>query len=227
MNIFNRSEKNREISTLETQHTLEREENRVTFLTEQHKVQQFKVILLLLLLLITIGTTLYLTDRNKRRRLILEKENELLETKQLIHQKDLQIAKVSLSEKELEVLALQEILDLKNNLISTLEQPIVLPENPNDVIMQLRKLTESEWDKFYNAFIDQYPGYSQRLINQFPRVTKNEIRLFIFIKIGLENGKIAEIFGISPESVYRNRTRLRQKLGLDGSVNLEHFVRSF
>jgi DNA-binding CsgD family transcriptional regulator len=58
-------------------------------------------------------------------------------------------------------------------------------------------------------------------------VTKNEIRLFIFIKIGLENGKIAEIFGISPESVYRNRTRLRQKLGLEGSVNLEHFVRSF
>jgi tetratricopeptide (TPR) repeat protein/DNA-binding CsgD family transcriptional regulator len=227
MNIFNRREKNREIGRLESYNILEREKKQVLFLTEQHKIQQYKLSLLLLLLFTTIGTAMTLTKRNKRRHLMLQQEKELLEAKQLIQKQQIQLSKVALSEKELEVLALQKILDLKNNLIAALEQPTVLPENPNDVTMPLRPLTESEWDNFHDAFMEQYPGYSQRLINQFPRVTKNEIRLFIFIKIGLENGKIAEIFGISPESVYRNRTRLRQKLGLDGSVNLEHFVRSF
>jgi DNA-binding CsgD family transcriptional regulator len=227
MNIFNRSEKNREIGKLESRYDLEREENRIIFLTKQQKIEQFKVTLLLLLLLMSVGITSYVTDLNKRKRLMLKQENELLEAKQLIQQQDIKLAKVSLSEKELEVLALKELLDLKNNLISELEQPTNISAYPNDVIMQLRKLTELEWNKFYGAFIEQYPGYPQRLTKHHPNLTKNEIRLFIFVKIGLENNEIADIFGISLKSVYQNRMRLRQKLGLDGSANLEHFVRSF
>ena len=227
LNLFNRTKKNRDFGKLESRYALEREANRVKFLTEQNKIEQFKLTLALLLLLMTIGIALYITDVNKRSQLMLKQENELLEAKQYIQQQDIKLAKLSLSEKELEVVSLKEMVDLKNTLISKLEQPINFPENPDDIIMQLRKFTESEWNKFYSSFIEQYPGYSQRLTQQFPLVTKNEIRLIIFIKIGLETSKIADIFGISMDSLYRNRTRLRQKLGLDAVTNLEHFIRMF
>jgi DNA-binding CsgD family transcriptional regulator len=47
------------------------------------------------------------------------------------------------------------------------------------------------------------------------------------IKIGTDSRSIAAISGISVESVYRGRTRLRKKLGLDNSENLETFIELF
>ena len=131
-----------------------------------------------------------------------------------------------MTEKEKEVDALQQLIELKNNLIASLEQKIVPPE-PDTNERPLRMLTELDWGMFRDSFERQFPGYLQRVKMQFPKITHTEIRLFLFIKVGLDNLEISSISGISLESVYRNRTRLRQKLGLESSENLEQFVSGF
>lgn len=225
--IFFNSEKDRTIGRMELQAALERQENKVKFLTEQQKTQQFKIALMSLIFLSGITTLMLLLDRQRRQRIILQKEKELLEARQLIHQQELRIANASLSEKTAEVATLQNLLDLKNQLISSLEQKINTAETDMLITPPLRMLTDRDWLEFRDKFEQQFPGFLTRLKATFRGITNIEVRLFIFIKLGLENTEIANISGISPESVYRSRSRLRQKLNLGPAVNLESFIRDF
>lgn len=88
-------------------------------------------------------------------------------------------------------------------------------------------LTDGDWQEFRDNFEQEFLYYISRLKSAFPKITSNEIRLFIFIKVGLESSQIASISGISHEPVYRNRSRLRQKLNLEPDASLEWFVRDF
>ncbi|MFN5364450.1 MAG: helix-turn-helix transcriptional regulator [Bacteroidota bacterium] len=126
-----------------------------------------------------------------------------------------------------EIASLQNLLDLKNQLISNLELQINSSPNQETITQPLRMLTEHDWHEFRESFEKQFPNYILRLKNTFPAITNSEIRLFIFIKIGLEHHQIANISGISPESVYKSRFRLRQKLSLDQSVSLDTFIGDF
>ncbi len=137
------------------------------------------------------------------------------------------IASASLTEKKAEVAILQNLLELKNQLITTLEQQIPARDESGIVTQPLRMITDLDWQEFRDNFEKQFPNYISRLKSTFFGITNTEIRLFIFIKLGPESQQIANISGISPESVYRNRSRLRQKLDLDPDVNLDLFIKNF
>lgn len=223
-------------------------------LSEQQKTRESRFISLILALLLSSVSLFFLFDRQRRKRSLLEKENELLEAQQIIQQQNLQIANATLVEKTAELEVLQNLINLKNQLISKLERRLIksdtaevtpydagdtsyssFPEaNKNDVSGQnngasppLRMLTDRDWQEFRDNFEQEFPYYISRLKAAFPKITNNEVRLFIFIKVGLESSQIASISGISPETVYRNRSRLRQKLNLEPDASLEWFVKDF
>ena len=227
--VFFSADKDRTIGRIEAKAELERKATQVRILTEQQRSQKIKIALLFLVLLSGIATLVLLLDRQRRKRAILEKEKELLQAYQTIQQQELQIANTALTEKTAEVATLQNLLDLKNQLISSLEQRISTPNqvSDNNMTQPLRMLTELDWQEFREAFEQEFPHFILRLKQTFERLTNSDIRLFIFIKIGLESPQIANISGISIESVYRNRSRLRQRLGLDNNVSLDGFIRDF
>lgn len=225
--IFFSSEKDRTIGRLESQAALDREASQVKFLTARQKSQQFKIALLVIVFLLGILALGLLLDRQRRKRIILEQEKELLKAHQLIQEQELRMANASLVQKTEEVTSLQNLLELKNRLISSLELQINATSSQESVVQPLRMLTELDWHEFRENFEKQFPNYIARLKNTFPKITSSEIRLFIFIRIGLENSQIASISGISQDSIYKSRFRLRQKLGLDPSDSLETFIGSF
>lgn len=225
--IFFNNEKHRTIGRIESQAALDRETNQVRILKEQQKVQQFRFTTLVLMLLLISVSLFFHSDRQRRKKNLLEKENELLEAHQLIQKQELMIASASLTEKKAEVAILQNLLELKNQLITTLEQQIPARDESGIVTQPLRMITDLDWQEFRDNFEKQFPNYISRLKSTFFGITNTEIRLFIFIKLGLESQQIANISGISPESVYRNRSRLRQKLDLDPDVNLDLFIKNF
>ena len=225
-NISYNAEKGRALGKIESQLALERTENRVKLLAANQRSHTFQIALVLILCLSAATVLAFAYDRQRRRRRSLESERKLLYAEKVIQEQKLRIAALSLTEKEKEVDALQQLIELKNNLIASLEQKIVPPE-PDTNERPLRMLTELDWGMFRDSFERQFPGYLQRVKMQFPKITHTEIRLFLFIKVGLDNLEISSISGISLESVYRNRTRLRQKLGLESSENLEQFVSGF
>ena len=94
-------------------------------------------------------------------------------------------------------------------------------------IYNKRILTEFDWAEFKGNFDKAYPGYLLTLRNQYSALTEAEERLFIFIGLKFTSREIADILGITTESVKKIRYRLRKKLMLEEKEELNNFVYEF
>lgn len=128
--------------------------------------------------------------------------------------------------KETELSAIQKVLIEKNKLIHSLEDKIVVEQNheliANDLIQNLKD--HSNWATFINQFEIIHSGYLSGIIDKHPDLTKNEIRLIVLEKLFLTTKEMAEILGISPESVTKGKQRLKKKLDLNDINEIKTFV---
>ena len=220
---FFSTEKDRKLGRLAANHILTQQDSVIEKLKVHHKKQQFLLVFLLGSLLTASGIALFFSRRQRNKRLALIKEQGQLKNQHSSQQQQLDMVSLLLSQKEEELSEAQHLLALRNQVIHIQEQKTI--STPFGI--PLRMLTEKDWFAFRQAFEAQFPTYISRLKAQFDNVTSTDIRLFILIKIGLDSHSIADISGISIESVYRNRTRLRKKLGLDSTENLDGFIEEF
>ncbi len=100
-------------------------------------------------------------------------------------------------------------------------------ENPETNLYNQRILTNEDWSDFKTYFEKVYPGYLLRLRNSFPDITESEERLFLFLKLKLNNKEVAAMLGISTDSVKKTRNRLRKRLDLNEEMSLEKYVMAF
>lgn len=90
-----------------------------------------------------------------------------------------------------------------------------------------RILTDADWHEFKVLFEQAYPNYMIKIRRSFPDISETEERMFIFIKLRLSNKESANIIGVQPETIKKTRSRLRKRLGLTPSENLNHFILNF
>lgn len=88
------------------------------------------------------------------------------------------------------------------------------------------KIKEDTWQKFNVNFDYVNTRYIERLLKVYPNLTKAELRLCSFVRLGLTNKEIASILYNSTESIKVSRSRLRKKLQLDVNDNLEAHLAS-
>jgi DNA-binding CsgD family transcriptional regulator len=81
--------------------------------------------------------------------------------------------------------------------------------------------------KFKSLFEKVYPGYYARLIKSYPLLTAGEQRLFLLLKLGYESKQIAGMLAISTESIRKSKYRLKKKLNLNESDDLEQMIKNF
>ena len=62
------------------------------------------------------------------------------------------------------------------------------------------------------------------LKQKYPNLSKGEIRLCVYLLMGMTSKDIAGIVNIEPASVDRRRYRLRKKVGLNANESLMHFL---
>lgn len=72
-----------------------------------------------------------------------------------------------------------------------------------------------------------YGDYLNRLTSEFPDLSKSEIKLACYIKMGLSTKEIAPLMNVAPKSAEMSRYRLRKKLRLERSDNLAEFLQNF
>jgi DNA-binding CsgD family transcriptional regulator len=92
---------------------------------------------------------------------------------------------------------------------------------------RMKILTNADWLSFQKRFDEVFPLFNGQLKRQYKDLTSAEIRLFILIRIGFSNAEMSSCLGISPESVYKSRYRLRKKLDLPEEVDLTAFIQAF
>jgi tetratricopeptide (TPR) repeat protein len=209
-------EKDRALGKIEAYSMLGYPKKHIEKLKKNYNNQQFLLVFLGCSLLIGSGVVLILSHRQHQKRRDLKNQ-------QVVQQQHLERVSASLNQKDAELGEAHHLLALKNQLIQALEQEM----GSSTLDAPMRMLTKKDRLSFQQSFETQFPDFIARLRARFVQISTTDIRLFILIKIGVDSRSIAAISGISVESVYRGRTRLRKKLGLDNSENLENFIELF
>ncbi len=88
-------------------------------------------------------------------------------------------------------------------------------------------LNESDWEEFKERFESLNPNFITTLEAKHSDLSKSDIRMLLFIRIGYTQKEIASILHIAPDSVKKARARLRKKLALEEKDNLFSYLNQF
>lgn len=125
----------------------------------------------------------------------------------------------------------------KNELIMEISgklEKTLAAANPGNkpIIERVIKELESEnaqevWKEFEIRFQNVHSDFYKRLVNKFPDLSSNDLRLCAFLKLNLNTKEISSITNQSVNSIDVARSRLRQKLCLSKEDNLTAFLAGF
>ena len=201
----------------------------------KRKEEQFHfwIVILALTLVLSILAILLIIYRQrhlniKQNKLIADKElgiltleNNLLNEKIEARRKDLSDFALNLSQNQEWTQALLKIIgavkDAKGNdkarKVSDLEELVQ------------QKVTFDNRTQNFHTKIDQLSNeFYSKLYNQFPDLTKADIKLCAMIRLGYDIYEIAQLQNIHFNSVYQSRYRLKKKLNLEEDQNLDYFL---
>lgn len=85
---------------------------------------------------------------------------------------------------------------------------------------------DDNWEQFTQQFDRVHVEFHQRLLDQFPDLTKNDLKLCTYLRMNLSSKEIASLTYVTVRAVEVSRSRLRKRLGLDVSDNLLQFIQS-
>ena len=118
----------------------------------------------------------------------------------------------------------------KTNLIEKLESQVKGKQATSEqqaIISELSRqtiLTEEDWLKFKSLFEKIHPGFFINLQEKVNDITLAELRMAALTRLHLSTNQIASILGISANSVYKTRQRLRQRLSIDPEIDIEEAI---
>lgn len=121
------------------------------------------------------------------------------------------------------------IIDLthKNNIINKLQEPLKDTDNSDyDVneLLEQKIFTDDGWDKFKVRFKAIYPDFFSRIKKIGIAVTEAEVRILVLMRLQLNGNDMANILGISPQSVRACKMRLKKKLQPHGYESVEQYL---
>ncbi len=94
-------------------------------------------------------------------------------------------------------------------------------------LLQARISTEDDWTQFRIDFERIYPEFFQKLRNNFPQLSGNEVKLCAIEKLGLKDIQAGDLLGVNPESVKKSRYRLRKNLEEQEKNALHQFILNY
>lgn len=180
----------------------------------EHKRENNKLIIIISSI-ITVSLTLlflFLNTQSKKKRIEQKLQIESLKKEELK-------SKLSLKENELNnnIMLISE----KNMLINSLKEQSKRTNSSLDTIIQKFEqnyITDKEWDDIQLQFDSINNGLIEKIQRESCKLTSNDIKLFILLKLQYSNKAMAEILNISYEGVKKAKQRLNKK------INLEEFI---
>lgn len=73
-------------------------------------------------------------------------------------------------------------------------------------------IKEEEWPDIMKTMDGYLDNFTQRISKAVPSITQNELRLCCLIKLRCSTADIATLLSIEPNSVYRRKTRLKERI---------------
>ena len=83
------------------------------------------------------------------------------------------------------------------------------------------KPTDKDFEENFNLV---YDNFTQKLMEQFPDLKKNDLKLCVYLRMGLSSKEMASLLNTSVRSIETARYRLRKKLNIGSGDNLLEFI---
>ncbi|WP_422359639.1 hypothetical protein [Reichenbachiella sp.] len=229
-----RSDNNRFILEIKDEFRIEKEEQqkilqeeKLARLEQEDKIWYLQSLILygtiiFLIILIFVVYRYFRTRYKAEKRLLKEKQRlELQKTREV-----LEVKNKELTASALQVIQRDEVLtDLKNQ---------INEQKNNPDTKKLTKLAKSidisssnNWKEFETRFVSVNKSFYNKLNQEYPSLSQGDQKICALIKLNFTSKDMAKLLGISIESVHTTRYRLRKKLNLERSDNLEDFIGKF
>lgn len=169
----------------------------------------------------------------KEQMLLLEEKNAELELEKARREEFL-VNRLDLKDRDISELAMmlahkQNMAEMVLDKLKVLRRRSDLTgQSLSELVLDLQlQLQNSEKSRTMHQNIDEINAeFFARLDERFPILTKGEKELCGMIKINLTTKEIADLKNIDPQSVRKNRQRLRRKLEIDPSQDLYVFLKA-
>ncbi len=167
---------------------------------------------------------------------INQKEGELKSSEQEIERLRSEKLEAEIAAKNKELATSTMHLINKNSFINSVKShlnAIVKHRNNEGVNSEIRRIikdidknisTDGDWDHLAVHFDQVHGDFARRLREAYSDLTPQEMKLSAYLRLNLSTKEIADLLSISTRGVEIARYRLRKKLALDRSTNLQDFI---
>lgn len=174
---------------------------------------------------------------------IVKMQEHLLKNQEMLHLKEMEIMQkekqriefeLEQSKKEISSIALQ--ITKTDNLISDLIDKIIdeVKDTSLNSVDKITKIIQSfkfnlekdNWEEIETRFVKIHQDFFDKLLKQYPDLTKNELKLCAFLRLSLSTKEICSITLQSEDAIKKARYRLRQKLNAPNDAILSNLILS-
>jgi len=207
------------ISKFELQYRYEKVEYEKQ-LAQQAKNSIITIIFICLFLGLIILFLLFTHHRMKAKKIAVEKLS--IEKELGFKNKELTINLMSLMKKN------DLIADISTELVE-MEKEATSTEIKKVLSLMSKKIRQNSDDKilreFSSRFQEVHSGFYESLLQKFPDLSQNELKICAFLRLNMSTKEISELTGQRTLTIENARYRLRKKLGISNSnVNLVTFL---
>lgn len=166
-----------------------------------------------------------LRHKNEIVRLEIEAQNKLnlQEYEKHMLENQVQIKANELAGKSLSIVKQTELIDSIKKILESETSSASLKSKISKAI-KINSINKNEWKSFENNLLKSNEDFVKELSHNYQNLTSKDIKLCIYLKMNLSSKEIAPLMNISYRGVELHRYRLRKKLNLDSSINLNLFM---
>ncbi|WP_462280594.1 tetratricopeptide repeat protein [Salinivirga cyanobacteriivorans] len=223
--IYDLEAKEQQIELLEKDNLLKKRDNRILFII----LSSIAIVAGLI-----VYTLLVKIKNSRNKQLLLEKEKEIAKLNSK-RQKENFEREMDMKNRELASFTMHVL--NKNQLLIQLKDHLEEVSSSEDkdvkVLKQLRSSIEQtidldkDWESFATHFEKVHPKFFEKLLDQYPDLTKKELKQCAYVRMNLSTKEIATLLNITVRGVEKARSRIRNKMNLEKEVDFYDFLQNF
>ena len=225
-------ERTKQVNELQTQYETEKKDAEIILLNKDIEIESVKTQRLWggLALMLFSGLALFYgnVQRSRKKELILSQEKAIAIERQEKAEQLLEFKKKELTAKVLQLAKKNEFLhELETEIAelqSSVDASVGKASSRISRMIQRDSVDDNEWDQFANEFSSVHQEFLDRLRERFGSFSKGEMRLIYLLRMNMTSKEIANILHISSEGIRKARYRLRKKMDLDPSEDLQGLI---
>jgi len=116
----------------------------------------------------------------------------------------------------------------KNEFLNKIKNELKNTSNDEKLVSVIQIIDKNinnsdDWKMFEEAFNNADKGFFKKIKKVHPKLTANDLRLCMYLRMNLSSKEIAPLLNISPRSIEIKRYRLRKKINLERNINLNDY----